>query len=459
MEKRTKIVATLGPACASEDVLASMAQAGMDLLRINTAHGSPVEHERYIALARAAERAVGRPLGIVLDTQGPKVRLGEFPGEIRLAPGDEVVLGEGGLPLRHEDLPQYVPAGKRVLLSEGEVELLVVEQTPRALRCRVLRGGTVSSGKGVNVPEVELPYPSLTPADRASLRMAAEAGIEYAALSFVKSPADVSAAREHVGGRIRIIAKVELAVAVERMEAIVEAADGAMVARGDLGVEIGPYHVPVVQKRLVDLCNARAKPVIVATQMLRSMVESPVPTRAEVNDVATAVWDGADGVMLSEETAVGRYPVEAVRAMAEAAQAAEESGFPIRVPGLVPELVGQVPGACAVAAVGIARDIGAKAIICATVSGWTARLLASLRPGVPVVAATPEVEVARALTLVWGVIPVTIAPAEGTDALAEASIQAAEKQGIVAKGDRVVFTAGLPFWKAGTTNLVRVITV
>jgi len=289
--------------------------------------------------------------------------------------------------------------------------------------------------------------------------MAAELGVEYVALSFVKSLADVDGARKYLKGRARVIAKVELKVAAERMEEIVSAADGVMVARGDLGVEIGPYHVPVVQKRLVDLCNARAKPVIVATQMLRSMVESPVPTRAEVNDVATAVWDGADGVMLSEETAAGRYPVEAVRAMAEAAQAAEESGIPIRVPGLVPELVGQIPGACAVAAVGIARDIGARAIICATVSGWTARLVASLRPDMPVVAATPDGGVARALALVWGVIPLTIAPTEGTDALAEVSIQAAKERGIVEKGDRVVFTAGLPFWKAGTTNLVRVLTV
>jgi len=459
MVKRTKIVATVGPSCASEDVLAAMAQVGMDLVRINTSHGTLSDHERYVRLVREAERAAERPLGIVLDTQGPKVRLGTLSEPVTLVPGEEIVLGEGGLPLRHGDLPRYVPAGKRVLLAEGTVELSVLEQTERALRCRVVRGGVISSGKGVNVPEVELPYPSLTPADRASLRMATELGVEYVALSFVKSPEDVRAARALLGDGPRVIAKVELKVAVDRMEEIVSAADGAMVARGDLGVEIGPYHVPVVQKRLVDLCNARAKPVIVATQMLRSMVDSPVPTRAEVNDVAAAVWDGADGVMLSEETAVGRYPVEAVRAMAEAAKAAEESGFPIRVPGLVPELVGQIPGACARAAVQIARDIGAAAIICATVSGWTARLVASFRPDVPVVATTPEARVPRALALVWGVIPLSIAPTEGTDSLARASIKAAKEKGVVKTGDQVVFTAGLPFWEPGTTNLVRVIRV
>ncbi len=458
--KRTKVVATVGPACEGAATLAEMAAAGMDLVRVNTSHGTPADHERHILLVREVERGVGRPLGVILDTRGPKVRLGDLPEPVELATGAEVVLGKGGLPLRQEDLPRHVPVGTRLLIADGEVELAVVGRTEGALRCRVIRGGTVSSGKGINVPDVELPYPALTDADRASLGMARALGVEYVALSFVKSPADVEAARAILGkDGPRLIAKVELGVAVRRMGEIVAAADGAMVARGDLGVEIGPYHVPLVQKRLVDLCNERAKPVIVATQMLESMVRSPVPTRAEVSDVATAVWDGADAVMLSEETAAGRYPVEAVRAMTEACRAAEESGFPIRVPGLTPELVGQVPGACAKAAVQIARDIGAAAIICATVSGWTARLVASLRPGVPVAAATPEPRIARALSLVWGVIPLLIPPTEGAEALAEASIRAARELGIVAPGERAVFTAGLPFRRPGTTNLVRVIRV
>ncbi len=459
--KRTKVVATVGPACSSVEVLAEMSAAGMDFARINTSHGSRSDHERYIGLAREVGRDRGIPLGAMIDTRGPKVRLGELPEEVELSPGDVVVLGRGGLPLRQEDLPEHVPLGAKVLISDGAVELEVVGKESGRLVAKVIHGGKVSSGKGINVPGVELPYPSLTPADRESLRMARDLEVEYVALSFVRSARDIEAARGILGkGGPRVIAKVELGVAVERMGEIVAAADGAMVARGDLGVEIGPFQVPAVQKRLVDLCNARAKPVIVATQMLRSMVESPVPTRAEVNDVATAVWDGADAVMLSEETAIGRYPVEAVQAMAEAARAAEESGFPIRVPGLAPELVGEVPGACAVAAVDIARDIRASAIICATLSGWTARLVASLRPRVPVLAATPEERTARSLNLVWGVIPLPIPPVEGgVEELAATSLEMAREAGLLDRGELVVFTAGIPFSVPGTTNLIRVIRV
>jgi pyruvate kinase len=232
-----------------------------------------------------------------------------------------------------------------------------------------------------------------------------------------------------------------------------------MVARGDLGVEIDPFQVPLIQRRLVDACNAHAKPVIVATQMLESMVESSVPTRAEVADVAGAVWDGADAVMLSEETAVGRYPVEAVGAMARAARAAESGEVPIRVPGLAPELVGQVPAAIGRAACQVAQEVGAQAIVCATVSGWTARLVAAFRPPVPVVAATPREEVARRLAIVWGVVPIVIAPAQDVEGLARSSLAAARQNNLLSPGDRAVFTAGLPFWQPGTTNLVRVIEV
>lgn len=308
----------------------------------------------------------------------------------------------------------------------------------------------------MNIPGVDLPLPALTPGDRETLRMARELGADFVALSFVKGPADVEEARGYLGDGPWVIAKVELGIAVERMEEIVAVADGAMVARGDLGVEIGPFGVPLVQRRLIDLCNARAKPAIVATQMMESMVASPVPTRAEVSDVATAVWDGADAVMLSEETAVGRFPVEAVRAMAQAAQAAE-GGVPIRVPGLSPELVGQVPGAMAQAAVRIAESIGAEVIICATISGWTARLVAALRPRVPILATTPLEEVVRRLSLVWGVVPLLIPRVEGTDALLEASLVAAREGGYLSPGGTAVFTAGMPFWVPGTTNLVRVI--
>ncbi len=456
--RRTKIVATLGPACAQEGVLGRMVQAGVDLFRINTSHGTPAEHEAYIRLVRDLARGLERPLGVVLDTQGPKVRVEELREPLEIREGEEVLLGEKGIPLSHVEAVTTARPGERVLIDDGRLSLEIVAVEGKALRCRVLRGGIVSSGKGVNFPDTELPIPALTPSDRRTLELAREMEVEYVALSFTKGPEDVREAKDILGERPAIIAKVELGVAVRRMEEIVAAADGAMVARGDLGVEIGPYRVPLIQKRLIEICNSRAKPVIVATQMLESMVNSPIPTRAEVSDVATAVRDGADAVMLSEETAVGRYPVEAVEAMARAAVAAE-GGLPIQVPGLSPELVGQVPGACARAAVAVAGDVGAVAIISATISGWTARLVAALRPRIPVLAATPREEVARELSLVWGVVPLLIPATEGTDALTQVSLKAAREAGFVRPGDRVVITAGVPFWTPGTTNLIRVVTV
>jgi len=454
--KRTKIVATVGPSSASEEVLARMAEAGMDVVRINVSHGTPAEHESLATLVRNVARAIGRPLGLMLDTRGPEVRVERLPEPLVLAPGEEALLGEGGIPVTYEGLADDVPLGARILLSDGRIVLTVIGKERGALRCRVDRGGTLESGKRVSVPGVHLKLSPLSPADRASLAMAVELGFEFVALSFVQRPEDVVQARKELQSKAWLIAKVETVEAVRHMEEVVAAADGAMVARGDLGVEVDLFRVPLVQRKLVDLCNSRAKPVVVATQMLESMVNSPVPTRAEVADVAAAVWDGADGVMLSEETAVGRYPVEAVQAMANACRAAESGEVQIRVPGLASELVGKIPAAIAHAACTVAQEVGAQAIVCATVSGWTARLVASFRPSVPVAAATPEEATARRLTLVWGVVPLKIDPQDNPEDLAAASVQAAREAGLVKPGDRVVLTAGLPFWKPGTTNLIRV---
>ena len=455
--KRTKIVATLGPSSASPEVIAALAEAGMDVVRINASHGTPAEHESWALRVREVSRALGRPLGLMLDTRGPEVRVGELPEPLELGEGELVLLGRRGIPVTHQGLPEDVPVGARVLLDDGRISLRVEGKVEGALKCRVERGGRLRPGKRVSVPGVRLDLPPLSPADRESLKLARELSFEFVALSFVQRPEDVIAARRELGDGPWVIAKVETAAAVDRMAEVVAAADGVMVARGDLGVEVDLYRVPLVQRRLVDLANSHAKPVVVATQMLESMVSSPVPTRAEVADVAAAVWDGADGVMLSEETAVGRYPVEAVRAMASACRAAECGEVAIRVPGLVPELVGKVPAAIAEAACRIAEDVKAAAIVCATVSGWTARLVASFRPPIPVVAATPVEETARRLSLVWGVVPVMIERQETPDSLATVAVTAAREVGVVAKGERVVFTAGLPFWQAGTTNLVRVI--
>jgi pyruvate kinase len=368
-------------------------------------------------------------------------------------------LGKGGSLSFLPTLLEAVSPGTRILLADGVLELEVLDRRGRALRCRALRGGIIQSGKGVNFPGAVLPIPALTPEDRATLKLAREEGVDYLALSFVQRPEDIVEAQKILGPDARILAKVELAAAVARMAELLAVADGAMVARGDLGVEIEPYRVPLVQKKLVDLCNVQAKPVIVATQMLQSMVSSPVPTRAEVADIANAVWDGADALMLSEETAVGKYPVEAVRVMAKAAEAAESGDVPIRVPGLARELVGEVPAAIAQAACTIAEEVGAKLILCATFSGWTARLVSAFRPKVPVVAVTSRPDTVRRLSLVWGVTPLLIPEVEDVDALFSSALEAVREAGFVGGGERVVFTAGLPFRQPGTTNLLRVLEV
>ncbi|MGC9529651.1 MAG: pyruvate kinase [Candidatus Bipolaricaulaceae bacterium] len=455
--KRTKVVATCGPSSADPDVLAAMVEAGMDVARINASHGSAEQQATLAERVRETARSLRRPVGLMLDTPGPAVRVGSEAEPLDVERGDEVLLGPGGVPVTYAGLAEDVPCGTQVLLADGQLVLTAVGRDGRGLRCRVERGGRLEPGKRVNVPGASLRLPFLTAADEEALRLARELDFELVALSFVRSPEDVDKVRRFLGEATPwLVAKVEAAEAVRDMEGVVAAADGAMVARGDLGVEIDPYQVPLVQRRLVDACNAHAKPVIVATQMLRSMVSSPVPTRAEVADVAAAVWDGADAVMLSEETAVGQFPVEAVRVMSRAAQAAEGGEVAIRVPGLASSLVGEVPAAMARAAHAVAQEVDAKAIVCATVSGWTARLVAAFRPRVPVVATTPTGGVPQRLVLVWGVIPLQMEFADDPEALVSASLRAARAAGVLQAGERAVILAGLPFREVGTTNVLRV---
>lgn len=436
--------------------MAALLEAGVNLFRINTAHGTPELHRELIA--RVRQVAEGRAVAVLLDTQGPKVRIGPLPQPVSVESGEEVILGPGGIPLTHPEAVLGVPSGARVLLSDGLLELEVVERAGQSLRCRALRRGVIQTGKGVNFPGAVLPLPALTEQDRETLRLAREGSVEYVGLSFAQRPEDIAEAREILGRKgPAALVKVELAAAVARMAELLATSDGAMVARGDLGVEIEPYRVPLVQRKLVDLCNSQAKPVIVATQMLQSMVISPVPTRAEVADIANSVWDGADALMLSEETAVGRYPLEAVRVMDAAIRAAEGGEVPIRVPGLAPELVGEVPAAIAQSACAIAQEVRASLILCATTSGWTAKLVAALRPSVPIAAVTPHSEVLRRLNLVWGVIPLLIPQAHTVDELLELALGAARAADLVGRGERVVFTAGLPFHQPGTPNLIRVL--
>ncbi|MFO8034542.1 MAG: pyruvate kinase, partial [Candidatus Bipolaricaulota bacterium] len=420
----------------------------------------PAEHEEAVRIAREVSESTGSPVGIMLDTRGPEVRIEGLEHPTRLEAGQEIILGPGGLQVSHNGLADDVPGGARILLADGALELVALGNEQGGLRCRVVQGGELQPGKKVSVPSVAIRLPVLGAEDVRSLEMARDLELEYVALSFARSAEDIRAAGKILGpDGPWLLAKVELAEAVHNLAEIVKASDGAMVARGDLAVELDPYQVPLIQKRLVHLCNVQAKPVVVATQMLESMIESPTPTRAEVADIAAAVWHGADAVMLSAETAVGRNPVTAVEVMARAASVAESDRDALPQPGLQKELVGEVPVAMAEAAFRVAEHVRAKAIICCTYSGWTARLVAAFRPRPPVVAATSQAQVARKLEGVWGVYPILIREASVTDDLLEDSLTAARAGGLVEPGDQVVFTAGIPFLQAGTTNLVRVVEV
>jgi pyruvate kinase len=462
-DRRVKIVATLGPATAGEETLRRLVRAGMDVARLNFSHGTHAGHARMLRDLHRAVRDEGRPLAVLADLQGPRVRLGELAGgEVELRPGAPVrltaepVVGDAGtLPVSVPGLPRSLRVGDRVMLTDGTRALRVVAEGDVA-EAVVEVGGLVRSNQGINVPGRALGIPAYTEKDLRDLEFAVRHRVDYVALSFVSNPDDVVALKERIrglGSPARVVVKFELAAAVARMDEIVEAADDVMVARGDMGVELPIEEVPATQKRLIRACNARGRPVITATQMLQSMVEQPGPTRAEATDVFNAVLDGTDAVMLSGETAVGRYPVPAVEMMVRLIRTAEEL------------LVGQQrlgaraldqTDAVAQAAVELAGDLDAKAIVALTETGGTARRLSNHRPTVPVIAATPRPETARSLALPWGVVPLLSPRRRTTGALAEAAIEAARAAGLVNEGDRVVLTAGLPLGGAGSTNLLKV---
>ncbi len=428
---RTRIVATLGPASSSPVAIAGLIEAGVDVFRLNYSHGTHAEHAVRVRMVR--EAAGDRPVAILMDLAGPKLRL-ERPVAGR--PGDVVAI----------DLPPTVRPGDPVLLADGAMQLEVID----AGRARVVVGGDIPAGKGINLPSSRLELPSVTARDRDDLAAGLAAGVDFVGVSFVRRAADLDVAR--AAGR-PVIAKIETAVAVAHLEDIVAAADGVMIARGDLGVEIPIERVPTVQKEAIALANRLAKPVITATQMLRSMVDSLVPTRAEATDVANAVLDGTDAVMLSEETAVGRHPVEAVRVMRRIATEAERLLGPRRCePGADPADV------IAQAACDLATHLHAGAIVVPTRTGATARRIAERRPRIPIVALTPDDTVRRRLSLVWGVTALTAPwPSHDVDTVLGYFREPVRATGLVAAGTPVVLTAGWPV--AGTTNLVHVTTL
>ena len=469
--RMTKIVCTIGPASRDVATLEKLMRAGMNVARLNFSHGTQEEKGRTIADIRAIAKKLGLPVAILQDLAGPKIRTGAIAGgPVTLISGGIFILTNRPVPgsarevsLTYRALPRDVKKGDSILLNDGAIELTVEEARERDIRCRVIVGGELSSHKGINLPGRSVGAGTLTAKDRSDLAFGLKQGVDYVALSFVRSAKDVASARavmKKVNRSAPIIAKIEKHEALRNIDEIVDAVDGVMVARGDLGVEIPIEDVPRMQKMIIGKANCACKPVITATQMLKSMVDSPRPTRAEVTDVANAVLDGSDAVMLSEETAAGRYPVQAVAMMSKVIVAAEKM-FPFRAwTAKFGEAVQAAPQeAVAHAACHLAEDIGAAAVITCTQSGSTTRRVAKYRPFQPILAMTPDEKTLRAMALVWGAVPILMGPASDVSAMERAAVRLARAGKHVKRGDQVVMTAGVPLHVTGTTNLVRVLTV
>jgi pyruvate kinase len=462
--KRTKILATIGPATGTPQMVRELVASGMDAARLNFSHGTHADHRARADLVRAAADEAGRPLALVADLQGPKLRVGDLPEPMTLERGQELVVvadgnsGPGRLPVFPAVIGQVLAPGDEVLIDDGLVRLRVEEVEDGRARCTVVVGGVVSSHKGVNLPGVPLPIPSLTEKDLADLQLALALGVDYVALSFVRSSADVTGLKsliENAGSHAKVIAKIEKAEAIDVLDEVLAAADAVMVARGDLGVEIGPASVPLLQKRIIHQSLDRGKPVITATQMLESMIHQAEPTRAEASDVANAVLDGSSALMLSGETAVGEYPMEAVAYMDRIIRAVEPSlDYRHQTPGAAEE-----PGvgrAMSNAACDLAETLGAAAILVPTATGRTASGVARLRPRRPIVGLTHNQYAVQQMALEWGVIPILGPEASDVQDLWQLSVETARAAGVADAGDRVVITAGTSVNIPGSTNVVRV---
>jgi pyruvate kinase len=463
MPKRTKIIATIGPAASSSTTIAKLIRAGMDAARLNFSHGDWNDHTKRIRLVRQEAEKAGKQIAIIQDLQGPKLRVGMMKNDaVTLRRGDEIslttrkVLGTSQtIPVTYPRLAKDLKTGDTVLLDDGRLELKVIKKSVGDLRCKVIRGGVLRSHKGVNLPGVNLSLPSLSHKDKADLRFGIAQGVDYIALSFVRTANDISATRLFLkahGADIPIIAKIEKPEAIQNLDEIIDAADGIMVARGDLGVEMSPEQVPLLQKKIIEACNRDEKPVITATQMLESMIENPQPTRAEASDVANAILDGTDCVMLSGETAMGKYPVQAVEVMARIAVQAEMSLSPIP-----PDRHISGPDeSVAHAACRAAEEQHAQAIVTFTQSGSTALLVSKHRPRMRIIAPTPFELVARKMSLYWGVTPIILKTKRTTDNMI-ASVERAMHFGrLVKKHDLIVITAGVPIGVAGSTNMMKI---
>jgi pyruvate kinase len=466
--RRTKIIATLGPASSSPEILARLFQTGADVFRLNFSHGTHDDHAKRFAMIRELEERFNRPIGILADVQGPKLRVSRFSaGRVFLQTGQQFLLDLNPTPgsasrvnLPHPEIIEAAQIGCSLLLDDGKLRLRVTRKRPDALETEVVVGGPLSDHKGVNVPDVVLPIPALTDKDREDLGFALEHGANYIGLSFVQRPDDVAEAKQLIHGRAWVMVKLEKPQALENLDGIMELTDAVMVARGDLGVELPPEEVPLAQKRIVRAARQLGKPVVVATQMLESMISAPAPTRAEASDVATAVFDGADAVMLSGETAAGQYPYEAVNMMDRiVARVEQDPGWRAMIEASRGEPEHATADAIAAAARQVCHTIGAKVVVAYTASGATALRVARERPEAPIIGLTPHIATARRMAVVWGLHAVVAADAHSMSEAVTRASRLAQIEGFAEHGDEIVVAAGVPFGHSGSTNSLRVATI
>ncbi|MFZ6777722.1 pyruvate kinase [Undibacterium sp. Ji83W] len=463
--RKAKIVATLGPASNSREMIKALFEAGADVFRFNFSHGSHADHQQRCNIVREIEAELGRPIAILADLQGPKLRVGQFSaGRVILTAGQEFILDSDTTPgdanrvcLPHPELFAVITAGQALLLDDGKLRLQVMDSDANTIRTRVINGGALSDRKGVNVPDAVLPIPALTEKDKRDLAFALNMGADWIALSFVQRPEDVEEAKALVAGRAGVLAKLEKPAALDRLEEIVAASDAIMVARGDLGVELPPERVPGVQKRILRVCRSHGKPIVIATQMLESMIAAPVPTRAEASDVASAIYDGADAVMLSAESASGAYPVAAVEIMDRIICEVERDPLYKNMIAAQHEIPQNNKGDAICAALReVTQIVGAVATVTYTTSGHTSLRAARERPMAPILSITPKINTARRLALVWGVHSSVSDVVPNEDILVSTACRTAWQEGLAQVGEQIAITAGVPFGQPGSTNLLRI---
>ncbi len=468
-KRAAKIVSTLGPASSTPEKIAELFEAGADVFRLNFSHGSHEEHAARYAAIRDVEEKIGRPIGVLIDLQGPKIRVDTFAdGAIELAAGDKFILdSERDKPgdkkrvsISNPEIYPSLEAGGELLLDDGKIRLEVKSNQKSSIVTEVIVGGELSDNKGLNIPGAILPMSPLTEKDLEDLEFGLELGADWVALSFVQRPEDIIEAKSIIKSRAGVLAKLEKPLAIQHLKSIVEMADAVMVARGDLGVEAPPEDVPGLQKQIIRQARAEGKPVIVATQMLESMIFTPTPTRAEASDVATAIFDGADAVMLSAETATGKYPVEAVSMMDRIIERVEsDENYQLLVNTDRRAGLGTDADAITSAARQIAQIIEAAAIVTFTSTGSTSIRAAKVRPTVPILGLTPELSTSRRLVLVWGIHPVKTPGLQDFNEVVDDAVAVSAKEGFAKKGDNIVITAGVPFGTPGTTNIIRIASV